>query len=82
VSDARESSASGSARGGVLTHTAALANIAVNFTDGVGAVFDDYKRAQTELSRRQVEVEEIKRGIRNAAPPEKSGPRAATRDAS
>jgi len=54
----------------------------VNFTDGVGAVFDDYKRAQTELSRRQVEVEEIKRGIRNAAPPEKSGPRAATRDAS
>ena len=33
------------------------------------AVFDDYKRAQTELSRRQVEVEEIKRGIRNAAPP-------------
>jgi hypothetical protein len=37
------------------------------------AVFDDYKRAQTELSRRQVEVEEIKRGIRNAAPPEKTG---------
>jgi integrase len=36
------------------------------------AVFDDYKRAQTELSRRQVEVEEIKRGIRNAAPPEKT----------
>jgi hypothetical protein len=34
------------------------------------AVFDDYKRAQTELSRRQVEVEEIKRGIRNAAPPD------------
>jgi hypothetical protein len=37
------------------------------------AVFDDYKRAQTELSRRQVEVEEVKRGIRNAAPPEKTG---------
>jgi hypothetical protein len=37
------------------------------------AVFDDYKRAQTELSRHQVEVEEIKRGIRNAAPPEKTG---------
>jgi integrase len=36
------------------------------------AVFDDYKRAQTELSRKQVEVEEIKRGIRNAAPPEKT----------
>jgi hypothetical protein len=36
------------------------------------AVFDDYKRAQTELSRRQVEVEEIKRGVRNAAAPEKT----------
>jgi hypothetical protein len=36
------------------------------------AVFDDYRRAQTELNRRQVEVEEIKRGIRNAAPPEKT----------
>ena len=36
------------------------------------AVFDDYRRAQTELSRRQVEVEEIKCGIRNAAPPEKT----------
>ena len=36
------------------------------------AVFDDYKRAQIELSRHQVEVEEIKRGIRNAAPPEKT----------
>jgi hypothetical protein len=35
------------------------------------AVFDDYKRAQTELRRRHVEVEEIKRGIRNAAPPDK-----------
>jgi integrase len=35
------------------------------------AVFDDYKRAQTELCRKQVEVEEVKRGIRNAAPPEK-----------
>jgi hypothetical protein len=36
------------------------------------AVFDDYKRAQTELSRQQVEVEEIKRGVRNATPPEKT----------
>lgn len=36
------------------------------------AVFDDYKRAQAELSRRQVEVEEVRRGIRNAAPPEKT----------
>jgi hypothetical protein len=32
------------------------------------AVFDDYRRAQTELSRHQVEVEEIKRGVRNAPP--------------
>lgn len=36
------------------------------------AVFDDYKRAQTELSRHQVEVEEVRRGARNAAPPEKT----------
>ena len=36
------------------------------------AVFDDYRRAQTELSRRQVEVEEIQRGVRNAPPPEKT----------
>lgn len=36
------------------------------------AVFDDYKRAQSELSRKQVEVDEIKRGIRNAPPPEKT----------
>jgi len=36
------------------------------------AVFDDYRRAQTELSRHQVEVEEIKRGVRNAPPPEKT----------
>jgi integrase len=36
------------------------------------AVFDDYRRAQTELSLRQVDAEEIKRGIRNAAPPEKT----------
>jgi hypothetical protein len=28
------------------------------------AVFDDYGRAQTELSRQRVEVEEIKRGVR------------------
>lgn len=36
------------------------------------AVFDDYRRAQTELSRHQVEVEEVKRGIRNAPAPEKT----------
>jgi len=36
------------------------------------AVFDDYKRAQTDLSRRQVEVAEIRRGVRNAPPPEKT----------
>ena len=35
-------------------------------------VFDEYKRAQTELSRRQVEVEEIRRGTRHAPPPEKT----------
>jgi len=35
-------------------------------------VFEDYRRAQTELSRHRVEVEEIKRGIRNAPPPEKT----------
>jgi hypothetical protein len=27
---------------------------------------------QTELSRHQVEVEEIRRGVRNAAPPDKT----------
>jgi integrase len=36
------------------------------------AVFDEYKLAQRELSRRVVEVEEIRRGIRNATPPEKT----------
>jgi hypothetical protein len=36
------------------------------------AVFDDYRCAQTELSRHQVEVGEIKRGIRNAPPPERT----------
>ncbi len=36
------------------------------------AVFDDYKRAQSELQRHQVEVEDIRRGIRNAAPPAKT----------
>jgi integrase len=36
------------------------------------AVFDEYRRAQTELSRHQVEVEEIRRGLRNATPPEQS----------
>jgi hypothetical protein len=33
---------------------------------------DDYKRAQAELSRRQVEVEEIRRGVPNAPPTEKT----------
>ena len=32
------------------------------------AVFDDYKIAQTEVRRQQVEVEQIKRGTRNASP--------------
>jgi len=36
------------------------------------AVFDDYRRAQTELSRLHFEVEEIKRGVRNAPPPPKT----------
>jgi Phage integrase, N-terminal SAM-like domain len=36
------------------------------------AVFDEYKVAQRELSRRVVEVEEIHRGIRSATPPEKT----------
>ena len=36
------------------------------------AVHDEYRTAQAELSRHQVEVEEIKRGIRDAAPPEKT----------
>ena len=36
------------------------------------AVFDDYRRAQSELNRHQVEVEEIRRGVRNASPPEKT----------
>lgn len=36
------------------------------------AVFDEYKVAQRELSRHQVEVEEIRRGVRNALPPEKT----------
>jgi integrase len=36
------------------------------------AVFDDYKRPQTELRQRQVEAEEIRRGVRNAPPPEKT----------
>jgi hypothetical protein len=35
------------------------------------AVHDDYKVAQTALRRYQVEVEEVRRGIRNAPPPEK-----------
>jgi hypothetical protein len=36
------------------------------------AVFDDYRRAQAELSRGQVEVAEIKAGIRNAPRPTKT----------
>jgi integrase len=36
------------------------------------AVCDDYKRAQTELARHQIEVDEIRRGIRNAPPPPKT----------
>ena len=36
------------------------------------AVFDEYKAAQRELSRHLVEVEEIRRGLRNATPPEKT----------
>jgi integrase len=36
------------------------------------AVFDEYKTAQRDLSRRLVEVEEVRRGIRNATPPEKT----------
>jgi hypothetical protein len=35
------------------------------------AVFDEYKTAQRDL-RRLVEVEEVRRGIRNATPPEKT----------
>lgn len=35
-------------------------------------VHDDYKFTQTELRRHQVEVEKLKRGIRNAAPPDKT----------
>jgi Phage integrase, N-terminal SAM-like domain len=36
------------------------------------AVFDDYKVGQMELRRHQVEVEEIRRGVRNATPPDKT----------
>jgi integrase len=36
------------------------------------AVFDDYKSAQTALCRRQIEIEEIRRGVRNPAPPDKT----------
>ena len=36
------------------------------------AVFDDYRTAQRELTRRNVEADEIKRGLRAAAPPEKT----------
>lgn len=35
-------------------------------------VCDDYKVAQADLRKRHVEVEEIKRGVRNATPPEKT----------
>jgi hypothetical protein len=37
------------------------------------AVHDDCKVAQTALRRCQVEVEEVRRGLRNAPPPEKTG---------
>ena len=36
------------------------------------AVYDDYKLAQKELSRKLVEVEEIHRGIRLATPADKT----------
>ncbi len=35
------------------------------------AVFVDYRTAQLELSRRQVDIEEIKRGLRHRVPPRK-----------
>jgi hypothetical protein len=37
------------------------------------AVHDDYKVAQSALRRCQVEVEEVRRGLRKASPPEKTG---------
>lgn len=36
------------------------------------AVFDEYRTAQTELSRHLAEVEEIRKGLRTATPPEKT----------
>jgi len=36
------------------------------------AVYDDYKRAQLEERKRKIEVEEVRRGLRSAAPPEKT----------
>jgi len=36
------------------------------------AVFDNYKRAQLELSRKLLEINEIERGMRSAMPPEKT----------
>jgi hypothetical protein len=36
------------------------------------AIFDEYKTAQRDLSRRLVEVEEVRRGLRNATPPDKT----------
>ena len=48
----------------------------VRWTDDRGRrrsfVADDYKVAQAELRRQQVEVEEVRRGVRNATPPEKT----------
>jgi integrase len=36
------------------------------------AVFDEYRTAQTELSRHLADVEEIRKGLRTATPPEKT----------
>lgn len=48
----------------------------IRWKDALGkrrsAVFETYREAQSELARRQAEAEEIKRGIRDAPPPEKS----------
>lgn len=37
------------------------------------AVFDDYKRAQLELGRRLAEVDDVKKGVRDADPEDKTG---------
>ena len=36
------------------------------------AVYDDYKRAQLGERKHKIEVEEVRRGLRSAAPPEKT----------